>query len=51
MSATYIGNYLQESDFVEMEQQGVVGDIANIMIRQDGSYEGIPPMNELVVPS
>lgn len=42
MSATYMGNYLQESDFVAMDEQGVVGDIANIMIRQDGSYAGIP---------
>lgn len=42
MSTTYMGNYLQESDFLEMEQQGIVGDIANIMIRQDGSYKGIP---------
>lgn len=45
MSATYMGNYLQESDFQEMEEHGIVGDIANIMIRQDGSYEGIP-LNE-----
>ena len=45
ISATYMGNYLNESDFLEMEKHGVVGDIANIMIRQDGSYEGIP-LNE-----
>ena len=45
MSATYMGNYLQKRDFVEMEEQGIVGDIANIMIRQDGSYDGIP-LNE-----
>lgn len=45
MSATYMGNYLQKHDFVEMGKEGVVGDIANIMIRQDGSYEGIP-LNE-----
>ena len=42
MSATYMGNYLTESDFREMAQQGIVGDIANIMIRQDGSHDGIP---------
>lgn len=42
MSATYMGNYLQEQDFQEMEEQGVVGDIANMMIRQDGSYAGVP---------
>ncbi len=41
MSATYIGNYIQEADFVEMEKQGVVGDVANIMIRSDGSYRDI----------
>lgn len=40
-----MGNYLQEQDFVEMGREGVVGDIANMMIRQDGSYEGIP-LNE-----
>ncbi|MEZ4593728.1 MAG: sugar-binding domain-containing protein [Chloroflexota bacterium] len=45
MSATYMGNYLQDSDFAEMAQEGVVGDIANMMIRQDGSYAGIP-LNE-----
>lgn len=45
MSATYMGNYLRENDFAEMAQEGVVGDIANIMIRQDGSYTGIP-LNE-----
>ncbi|MBK8901242.1 MAG: sugar-binding transcriptional regulator [Anaerolineaceae bacterium] len=45
MSATYMGNYLQKSDFASMEEHGVVGDIANIMMRQDGSYAGIP-LNE-----
>ncbi|GJM40828.1 MAG: transcriptional regulator [Ardenticatenaceae bacterium] len=44
-SATYMGDYLQEKDFVEMEQEGVVGDIANIMMRKDGSYREIP-LNE-----
>ena len=33
MSATYMGNYLRENDFAEMAQEGVVGDIANIMIQ------------------
>ncbi len=42
MSATYMGNYLTEKDFLEMEEQGIVGDIANTMIRQDGSYIDIP---------
>ncbi len=42
MSATYMGNYLDEGDFLEMAQQAVVGDIANIMIRADGSHDGIP---------
>ena len=42
MSATYMGNYLDENDFLEMAEQAVVGDIANIMIRQDGSHDNIP---------
>ena len=38
-SAAYMGNYLTENDYLEMKKQGIVGDIANIMIRQDGSYD------------
>ncbi|MCP5096823.1 MAG: sugar-binding transcriptional regulator [Chloroflexi bacterium] len=41
-SAAYMGNYLTDRDFLEIKQHGIVGDIANIMIRQDGSYNGIP---------
>ena len=38
MSAAYMGNYLTDNDYLEMQQESVVGDIANIMIREDGSY-------------
>lgn len=41
-SAAYLGNYLRAEDYEEMGRLGVVGDVANIMIRADGSYEDIP---------
>lgn len=41
-SAAYMGNYLRPEDYEEMARLGVVGDVANIMIRADGSHEDIP---------
>ncbi len=45
VSAAYMGDYLTKQDYEQMEAYGVVGDIANVMIREDGTYDGIP-MNE-----
>jgi DNA-binding transcriptional regulator LsrR (DeoR family) len=42
LSAVYAGDYLQEADLQELRRLGVVGDIANIMIRGDGSYADVP---------
>jgi deoxyribonucleoside regulator len=42
LSAVYAGDYLQEADLQELRQQGVVGDIANIMIRADGTHADVP---------
>jgi DNA-binding transcriptional regulator LsrR (DeoR family) len=41
-SAAYLGNYLTPEDYAEMARLGVVGDVANVMIRADGSYADIP---------
>lgn len=44
-SHVYVGGYLEEDDFVTMKAQGVVGDVATIFVREDGTYDGIP-LNE-----
>jgi DNA-binding transcriptional regulator LsrR (DeoR family) len=44
-SHVYVGGYLEETDYVTMKAQGVVGDVATIFVREDGSYDGIP-LNE-----
>lgn len=41
-SAFYRSQYLDDDDHREMRANRVVGDIANIMIRADGSYRDIP---------
>lgn len=40
-SHVYVGGYLEENDYVTMKAQGVVGDVATIFVREDGSYDGI----------
>jgi deoxyribonucleoside regulator len=41
-SYVYVGGYLEKSDFEELRRQGVVGDIATVFFRADGSYDKIP---------
>ena len=41
-SHVYSGGYLEEHDLEELKQQGVVGDIATVMFRDNGSYDQIP---------
>ncbi|MCB0018777.1 MAG: sugar-binding transcriptional regulator [Anaerolineales bacterium] len=41
-SAVYRSDYLSEKDYAEMRQQGVVGDIANVMLRADGNFSDLP---------
>ncbi len=44
-SHVYAGGYLEEDDYLTMEAQGVVGDVATIFVREDGTFDGIP-LNE-----
>jgi deoxyribonucleoside regulator len=41
-SYVYVGGYLEEKDFKELRRERVVGDIATVFFRADGSYENIP---------
>ncbi len=44
-SYVYVGGYLNPKDFREFDKERVVGDIATVFFRADGSFEGIP-LNE-----
>ena len=44
-SHVYIGGYLDDDDFTQLRSTGVVGDIATVFYREDGSTAGIP-LNE-----
>ena len=41
-SHLHSGGYLEEKDYRDLEEQNVVGDIAGLFFRQDGSFDGIP---------
>lgn len=41
-SHVYSGGYLEPNDVQEMRCEGVVGDIATVFFRADGSYRNIP---------
>jgi deoxyribonucleoside regulator len=41
-SYVYVGAYLEPKDFKELRRERVVGDIATVFYRGDGSYENIP---------
>ena len=41
-SHVYNGGYLEPPDHAELKREGVVGDIATVFFRADGSYEDIP---------
>ncbi|MEM7115889.1 MAG: sugar-binding domain-containing protein [Chloroflexota bacterium] len=42
VSALYSGPHLTPEDYNEMQAHHVVGDIANVMIRENGRFEDIP---------
>jgi deoxyribonucleoside regulator len=44
-SHVYTGGYLSDEDLIQLQDDGVVGDIATVFYREDGSYNGIP-LNE-----
>ncbi|HEY5769715.1 MAG TPA: sugar-binding transcriptional regulator [Terrimicrobium sp.] len=41
-SYVYSGEYLDARDFQELKEQRVVGDIATVFFREDGTFDGIP---------
>lgn len=41
-SHVYTGGYLEPDDIVELKREAVVGDIATVFFRADGSYQDIP---------
>ncbi len=44
-SHVYSGGYLEQRDYLELEQQSIAGDIATVFFREDGSFDRIP-LNE-----
>lgn len=44
-SHVYSAGYLEETDYSELKRLKMVGDIATVFFREDGSYNGIP-MND-----
>ncbi|MBD2104008.1 sugar-binding transcriptional regulator [Leptolyngbya sp. FACHB-261] len=41
-SYVYAEGYLEAKDFEELDREGVVGDIATVFFRKDGTYQDIP---------
>ncbi|MGD0708297.1 MAG: sugar-binding domain-containing protein [Anaerolineaceae bacterium] len=41
-SHVYSGGYLNRNDYTELEKEGLVGDIATVFFRKDGSFNNIP---------
>ena len=41
-SHVYAGGYLEEADYTSLSESGVVGDVATVFFRADGSTDNIP---------
>ena len=41
-SHVYSGGYLSQTDYQELEQHQIAGDIATVFFRKDGSFDRIP---------
>ncbi|NMB86819.1 MAG: MarR family transcriptional regulator [Chloroflexi bacterium] len=41
-SHVYNGGYLNENDYLELMKERIVGDIATVFFREDGSFDNIP---------
>jgi DNA-binding transcriptional regulator LsrR (DeoR family) len=41
-SQVYAGGYLSEGDVASLEKEGIVGDVATVFFRADGSWQDIP---------
>jgi len=44
-SHVYNAGYLEKADYLEFKRLGLVGDIATVFFREDGSYHNIPMNN------
>lgn len=40
-SHVYSGGHLEKQDYAELEKEGLVGDIATVFFREDGSFNGV----------
>jgi DNA-binding transcriptional regulator LsrR (DeoR family) len=38
----YVGGYLSRDDYASLDAERVVGDVATVFYREDGSYRDIP---------
>jgi DNA-binding transcriptional regulator LsrR (DeoR family) len=50
-SHVYSGGYLEEIDYSELEKEGLVGDVATVFFRKDGSFNNIAINNRASGPS
>lgn len=50
-SHVYSGGYLEKKDFSELEKEGLVGDIATVFFREDGSFNDIALNNRASGPN
>jgi deoxyribonucleoside regulator len=50
-SHVYSGGYLEKRDILELEREGLVGDIATVFFREDGSFNNIAINNRASGPS
>jgi DNA-binding transcriptional regulator LsrR (DeoR family) len=50
-SHVYSGGYLEKQDFSELEKEGLVGDIATVFFREDGSFNDIALNNRASGPN
>jgi deoxyribonucleoside regulator len=50
-SHVYSGGYLEKQDYSELDREGLVGDIATVFFREDGSYDNISINNRASGPS
>lgn len=41
-SQVYVGGYLSDADVTQLSDAGIVGDVATVFFRADGSWEDIP---------
>jgi len=50
-SHVYSGGYLEKRDIQELEREGLVGDIATVFFREDGSFNNVAINNRASGPS